>query len=96
MYKLKIAFTWLLSIVVSVLLTMQICSFKLEYYRPEGQPFFQDGILWVLILGAMTGLSIYAIFKLAVQSVFQTTGPAVKDDDLIMEPNLSGASVRRK
>ena len=96
MYKLKIAFTWLLSIVVSVLLTMQICSFKLEYYRAEGQPFFQDGILWVLILGAMTGLSIYAIFKLAVQSVFQTTDPAVKDDDLIMEPNLSGASVRRK
>ena len=65
MYKLKIAFTWLLSIVVSVLLTMQICSFKLEYYRPEGQPFFQDGILWVLMLGAITGLALYAIFKLA-------------------------------
>ena len=96
MYKLKIAFTWLLSIVVSVLLTMQICSFKLEYYRAEGQPFFQDGILWVLILGAMTGLSIYAIFKLAVQSVFQTTDPAGKDEDFIVEPNLSGASVRRK
>ena len=65
MYKLKIAFTWLLSIVVSVLLTMQICSFKLEYYRAEGQPFFQDGILWVLMLGAITGLALYAIFKLA-------------------------------
>ena len=65
MYKLKIVGTWLLSIVVAVLLTMQVCSFKLEYYRAEGQPFFQDGILWVLMLGAITGLSLYACFKLA-------------------------------
>ena len=65
MYKLKIVVTWLLSIVVAVLLTMQVCSFKLEYYRAEGQPFFQDGILWVLMLGAITGLSLYACFKLA-------------------------------
>ena len=65
MYKLKIVGTWLLSIVVTVLLTMQVCSFKLEYYRAEGQPFFQDGILWVLMLGAITGLALYAIFKLA-------------------------------
>jgi hypothetical protein len=65
MYKLKIVGTWLLSIVVTVFLTMQVCSFKLEYYRAEGQPFFQDGILWVLILGAITGLVLYAIFKLA-------------------------------